>query len=214
MLRRNYNWKSFRLQVKKVNYSYVASGKSYSSKDLKCVVHRRRPSSVVRRPYLLSSHVNTLAHRISTFYCTYTWLCRMRRRVTQRCGTTTVTGGTMTARGRMATGGMTTATGDTMTARVSRATDSTTTARRGTTTRYDDGNARHDDGDRQQDDGQHNVGMGQHGDGRHDVGNGQQINRRHDDTAKRRRRAGDTTTATGGSTAKSGKTTRQNEGDG
>ncbi len=36
-------------------------------KDLKCVVSsRRRPSSVVRRLYLLSSHVSTLVHRIST----------------------------------------------------------------------------------------------------------------------------------------------------
>ena len=68
--------------------------------------------------------------------------------MTQRRGTTTVTGGTMTARGRTATGGTTTVTGDTMTARVSRATDSTTMARGGTTTRYNDGNARHDNGDR------------------------------------------------------------------
>ena len=53
----------------------------HNSKDLKCVV--RRPSSIVLRPssvcpssvvhhlHLLSSHVSTLVHRISTFYCTY-----------------------------------------------------------------------------------------------------------------------------------------------
>ena len=35
---------------------------------------------VICHPYLLSSHVSTLAHRISSFYCTYG---RTRRRVTR-----------------------------------------------------------------------------------------------------------------------------------
>ena len=54
--------------------------------------------------------------------------------------------GSMTARGRMATGGTTTAMGDTMTVRVSRATGSTTMATGGTTTRHDNGNVRNGDG--------------------------------------------------------------------
>ena len=53
----------------------------YSSKDLKCVVVVRR-RRCRRHPYLLSSHVRTLAHCISTFYCTYG---RTRRRVTRQC---------------------------------------------------------------------------------------------------------------------------------
>ena len=39
--------------------------------DLKSVSSLVVVIVVVRRPYLLSSHVSTLAHRISTFYCTY-----------------------------------------------------------------------------------------------------------------------------------------------
>ena len=40
----------------------------YRRKDLKCVICR---PSFVRHLYLLSSHVSTLVHHISTFYCTY-----------------------------------------------------------------------------------------------------------------------------------------------
>jgi len=98
--------------------------------------------------------------------------------------------------GRMAMVGTTMAMGDTRTVRVSRVTGSTMTATGGTTTRHDDGNARHGHGDGQQDNGRHNDGTGQHSNGRHDDGDGQQSDRRHDngderhdDAAKRGRRA-------------------------
>ena len=63
-----------------------------------------RPSSVVivRHLYLLSSHVSTLAHRISTFYCTHDSAGLQDEAMVTRH---------TTARGRTATGG-TTAMGD------------------------------------------------------------------------------------------------------
>ncbi len=122
---------------------------------------------------LLSSHISTLVHRISTCYCTRDSAGQTRQRVTRRHGTTTATGdkttasgrttmgSTTTARGRTVMGGTTTVMGDTTMARVSRAMGSTTTVTGGTTTRHDDGDALHSNGDGQQDDGRHNDGRRQ-----------------------------------------------------
>ena len=117
-------------------------------KDLKCVVVVivcHLSSVAVEFPhkykylYLLSSHVSTLVHRISNFYCTQDSAGQTRQRVTRRRGTTTATGDKMTARGRTATGGTTTAMGVTATVRVSRAMGSTTTAAGGMTTQHNNG---------------------------------------------------------------------------
>ena len=116
--------------------------------------------------YLLSSHVSTFIHRISTVYCMQDSAGQTRQRVTRQRGTTTATGDKMTAaRGRTATGEMMTATGDTTMARVSRVMGSTMTATGGTTMRHENSDAQHDDGNGQQDDRRYNDDNGRHNDG-------------------------------------------------